>query len=357
MRLRNGIDLNCEICNKIMYITPSRLLKNKYHTCSKLCSGKLSSKIQSKKISTECTFCKKEILYKKSVFEKIANPTCSMKCFSEIKKHTMKGQNNPKALHLNDMERFFWEKTKNCEFRTKNTDIPFDLDYLYLLDLYNKQNGKCFYSNLPMKLRSDKNRESYGAEFDVLSIDKIDPIKGYTKGNIVLCLNSINMFKSEHKMEDIKKVFRAIYMKEKNNITVKAKKLFEDSKLPIHSDNMAAGYDIFVHRFEEFDNYIKVYTGISIQPELGTYFMIAPRSSIYKRGLTLYNNLGIIDVNYTGELMGMFLKTKDYKNDIKVGERLMQLIPQEQIWVEFLEVDELSETTRGTAGFGSSGPI
>lgn len=42
-------------------------------------------------------------------------------------------------------------------------------------------------------------------------------------------------------------------------------------------------------------------------------------------------------------------------DSIKVGDRLLQIIPQEQNWMEVIEVDELDETVRGSGGFGSSG--
>ena len=59
-------------------------------------------------------------------------------------------------------------------------------------------------------------------------------------------------------------------------------------------------------------------------------------------------------MNYTGEIIGIFYKTNDYKG-INIGDRLMQLIPQEFIKVDFQEVDELSQTDRNESGFGSSG--
>lgn len=342
--------VNCYQCHKEINIPPSRS-KNKTHHCSRKCSGITRSFRTSRKIKTNCVICNKELFYKQSHFKQIAKPTCSRKCSSKVHKIRYVGSGNPKSSKLTVFERIFSDRCKNLRLRAEAKKIEFNLTMIDLIDIYNKQNGKCFYSNLNMSLK-----KKGGIQYDTMSVDRIDSTKGYTKDNIVLCLNSINMFKAQHKLDDIKKVFRAIYMKEKNNIKVKIKKLYNDSQLPEQSDQYAAGYDLFVHRVEEDEYKIKIYTGISIQPELGFYFFLAPRSSAHKRGLILYNNLGIIDVNFTGELVGIFLKTKEYvKNTIQYGDRLLQLIPQEQIWVEPIEVDELSDTNRGTNGFGSSG--
>lgn len=135
---------------------------------------------------------------------------------------------------------------------------------------------------------------------------------------------------------------------------VKIKKLFDDSQLPTKGHLTDTGYDLYVHRVEDSGNFIKIYTGVAIQPESGYWFMLAPRSSSHKKGLSLYNNIGIIDNSYTGEIVGVFYKTKDYKELPKKGDRLLQLIPQELIQAEFVEADQLSETERGDGGFGST---
>ena len=205
-----------------------------------------------------------------------------------------------------------------------------------------------------MKLYSDKDRKHSAADYNTISLDRLDSNGGYTKDNVVWVLNCINMFKAHHKLEDIKKVMKAIMIQESKDIKTSVKLLYIDSKMPSSASPFNAGHDIYVHRYEDCGNYIKVYSGISIQPEGNFYFILAPRSSIYKSGLTLYNNLGIIDMNYTGEIIGIFYKTNDYKG-INIGDRLMQLIPQEFIKVDFQEVDELSQTDRNESGFGSSG--
>ena len=76
--------------------------------------------------------------------------------------------------------------------RSKKDNIPFDIDIDYLLELYKKQDGKCFYSKIEMS----KERGDY-----TISIDKKEPNLGYVKGNIVLCCWLINNMK-RHLGED-----------------------------------------------------------------------------------------------------------------------------------------------------------
>lgn len=348
-----GKFVNCEICQKEIYINPSRL-KNKHHTCSRKCAGILASRLHSQKVKVNCAVCAREIFYKKSAISKIANPTCSSKCRSELLKKIYKGSNNPKFKNKSYEESYFHERCADYRRRAYDKGMPFDLDSGFLSDLYKRQDGKCFYSKLEMKFHSDKNRKNSAASYNVASLDRLDSNKGYTKDNVVWCLNCINMLKAHHALEDIKVVMKAIMLAERTRIEVKVKKLYSDAREPISNSIFNSGYDVFTHRVEEYESYYKVYSGIAIQPISNYYFILAPRSSIYKSGLIMHNSLGIIDKNYTGEIIGIFYKTENHTVP-KVGDRLMQLIPQELQTCSFNVVAEFEETDRNEAGFGSSG--
>lgn len=252
---------------------------------------------------------------------------------------------------LTNIEKFFNHKISAIKSRAKSKSLEFNITYKNLIDLYEKQNKVCYYSGLAF------NELSVGPiQYNTISVDRINSKLGYTVDNIALCLFCINAMKSDYNMQDLNTVFKAIHMKTKSNIKSKFRKLYPDSIAPSQSDSLAAGYDLSVYRTEETDSYIKVFTGVAVQPDLGHYFMLVPRSSTHKKGLTLYNNIGIIDVNYTGEIIAVFKKTEEYiLNTIKVGDRLVQLVPQEQHWVTFQEVTELDESVRGDGGFGSTG--
>ena len=75
----------------------------------------------------------------------------------------------------------------------KKTPEVFNLTTDYLYDLYNQQNGNCFYTNRKM-IVGGKHGESYK---DFLSLDRLFPEKGYVKGNVVWCTYFINTMKGQ----------------------------------------------------------------------------------------------------------------------------------------------------------------
>ena len=81
--------------------------------------------------------------------------------------------------------------------------------------------------------------------------------------------------------------------------------------------------------------------------------LVFPRSSIRKYDLFLTNAVGVIDSGYRGELQATFKKTGLHKYEI--GDRIAQIMIIPYPPIEFVEVDELSNTERGEGGFGSTG--
>lgn len=73
-----------------------------------------------------------------------------------------------------------------------------------------------------------------------------------------------------------------------------------------------------------------------------------------KKGLILMNSVGVIDNSYRGEIFLNFFKSEP-KGSIQVGDRVAQLVPRRYAMVALKEVSELTETARGTGGFGSTG--
>lgn len=95
-------------------------------------------------------------------------------------------------------------------------------------------------------------------------------------------------------------------------------------------------------------------TGITVVPPFGYYFDVVPRSSISKTGYTLANNVGIIDQAYRGEIMVALTKVNGDAKDIELPCRIAQLIPREYHHFVPRVVDAVSDTARGSGGFGSS---
>lgn len=80
--------------------------------------------------------------------------------------------------------------------RCLKNNREFDLTKDFILDLYDKQNGKCYYTNLELLPYNDHSNHQ------CISIDRIDSNKGYTKGNVVLCCWIINRIKLNLSVEE-----------------------------------------------------------------------------------------------------------------------------------------------------------
>jgi dUTP pyrophosphatase len=97
-------------------------------------------------------------------------------------------------------------------------------------------------------------------------------------------------------------------------------------------------------------------TGIAVEIPEGMVGLVFPRSSIRNTTLSMANSVGVIDSGYRGEILISF-KMLD-KNEVvgyTIGDRIAQLVIMPVPLVQFVEVDELSETERGTDGHGSTG--
>lgn len=98
-------------------------------------------------------------------------------------------------------------------------------------------------------------------------------------------------------------------------------------------------------------------TGIAIELPLGYAALVVPRSGLaLKHGITLVNAPGLIDSNYRGEI-GAIVANMDPREsfEIKRGDRIAQLMIVAVEQPEFEVCEALSETERGSGGFGSSG--
>ncbi|MCF7808853.1 MAG: dUTP diphosphatase [Candidatus Marinimicrobia bacterium] len=94
---------------------------------------------------------------------------------------------------------------------------------------------------------------------------------------------------------------------------------------------------------------------ISCETATGQPYYLIPRSSISKTPLRMSNSIGLIDGGYRGEIIAMVdnIKSDDYT--VNAGDRLFQLVAMDGSPITFELVEELSDTTRGSGGFGSTG--
>ena len=124
-----------------------------------------------------------------------------------------------------------------------------------------------------------------------------------------------------------------------------------------HFHDGDAGLDLYVLEDINFDpgetKAIKL--GIACEPEDGKAYYLFPRSSISKTPLRMSNSIGLIDGGYRGEIMAVCDNIKNFIYKVEKGQRLFQLVSTDSSPIYYELVENLTETTRGCGGFGSTG--
>ena len=99
-----------------------------------------------------------------------------------------------------------------------------------------------------------------------------------------------------------------------------------------------------------------VKTGLFIELPIGYEAQVRPRSGLAaKKGITVLNSPGTIDADYRGEIGVILVNLSNEVFVVENGERIAQLIIAKHERAQWIEVQELSETSRGEGGFGSTG--
>ena len=141
---------------------------------------------------------------------------------------------------------------------------------------------------------------------------------------------------------------------------IKVKKLRQGAHLPTYGTEFSAGADLYACL--ESDVTIapgetkKIPTGIAMELPVGTAGLIYARSSLgTKKGLAPANKVGVVDSDYRGEFMIFLHNHGAEPQTIQHGDRVAQLLVTPVFTPGFVEADQLSDTVRGTGGFGSTG--
>lgn len=153
---------------------------------------------------------------------------------------------------------------------------------------------------------------------------------------------------------------------------VKIKRLHPNAVIPCYAKPGDAGMDLTAVKvtFDEYGN-IVYHTGLAFEIPEGYVGLIFPRSSNCKKNLLLTNSVGVLDSGYRGEVtlryapnMQEVVAASSTNFDVAlsdecgvydIGERVGQIIIMPYPSIEFEEAEELSQTERGTGGYGSSG--
>lgn len=163
----------------------------------------------------------------------------------------------------------------------------------------------------------------------------------------------------------------------------------ENSKAPLISSAGAAAFDLFAREINYTESFISVKTGTIFEIPKGYVGLLFPRSSVSKKGLWLANSVGVIDSDFRGEVEARFYSFKyyvqnmnefykdlfekyphifdyvdplednidevDVQQDFELNEKCCQIMFIELPQISLVQTDILSETDRGTGGFGSTG--
>ena len=99
-----------------------------------------------------------------------------------------------------------------------------------------------------------------------------------------------------------------------------------------------------------------VTTGLFMELPIGFEAQVRPRSGLAaKKGITVLNAPGTIDADYRGEIGVILVNLSNEEFVVEDGERVAQLVIAKHERAEWIQVEELSETSRGAGGFGSTG--
>ena len=118
-----------------------------------------------------------------------------------------------------------------------------------------------------------------------------------------------------------------------------------------------AGLDLFIVEEQTIEGggTELINLGISCETAEKKPYLLMPRSSISKTPLRLCNSIGLIDAGYRGQIMAAVDNIKKENYTINPGHRLFQIVAMDGSPLSFELVNELSSTSRGVGGFGSTG--
>ena len=141
---------------------------------------------------------------------------------------------------------------------------------------------------------------------------------------------------------------------------VAVKKLNPNARLPVYGSEFAAGADLCACLDAPLTiapgETVFVHTGLAMEIPVGYAGLVYARSGLAsKRGLAPANKVGVVDSDYRGELMVALHNHGAEAQTIEDGERIAQMVITPYLTAQFFETEELSDTVRGTGGFGSTG--
>lgn len=132
------------------------------------------------------------------------------------------------------------------------------------------------------------------------------------------------------------------------------------NSLPAYETVLSAGADVRADIAEEVIiaplERVMIPTGLFLEIEPGYEVQVRPRSGLAaKHGLTVLNSPGTIDADYRGEVKVILVNLSNIPYTLQPAERVAQLVAAKCEQISWCEVASISDSERGTGGFGSTG--
>jgi len=254
------------------------------------------------------------------------------------------------ALKRSTIEGWIAYSTLQRKYKAKKHGIPHDLNIEYLIALWHKQGGRCYYTKIPLEFGKNTLHSA--------QLDRLDSTKGYIKDNVVWASRAINHMKNSASMSEFQNFIAQMSSVVDFGLpSFEFKKLQQDATLPTLGRPTDACHDVYSidDVLLQARSVTDVKTGLCLSPPTGFYLTIEGRSSLFKFGIEPLR--GVIDATYTGELVVTLNNTSNQAYAVKKGDRIAQIAIHRVIHAQFTQVEEFSlpYRTRGNKGFGSSG--
>jgi dUTP pyrophosphatase len=143
----------------------------------------------------------------------------------------------------------------------------------------------------------------------------------------------------------------------RGDLLVKFKRLRPCARLPERSTEGSAGFDLYAAEHAVIQPGARMVVGSGWAAEFSSEWelQVRSRSGMARRGITVANAPGTVDSDYRGELAALLVNNSGGQYLIEPGDRIAQILFARVPQAVLIEVDSLSETARGAAGFGSTG--
>lgn len=139
---------------------------------------------------------------------------------------------------------------------------------------------------------------------------------------------------------------------------IKIKKIHSEAKIPTyaHSDDACCDLYSVEDVVVPVDCFRLIHTGIAIEIPTGWEVQVRPRSGLaLKHGVSVNNSPGTVDAQYRNEIKVLLINHGDKPFTVKNGDRIAQMCLKPVYKMNFVEVEELSDSDRGLGGWGSTG--